>query len=100
MPPPDVPDGLQAALLSAIPVRAAPIVSALAKARWSIAAGMVTAAAVATLLFSSHARPDRVAHKPNSLTHRVMAPSIAPSPRHNRQETDPCNILPPLGVWR
>lgn len=105
MPPPAVPDELQAALVSAIPVRAAPLaaapmVSAWAKARGSIAGGMVTAAAVAALLFSSHARPNRVAQKPNSLIHRVDSHPIAPILDRNPQETDPCNILPPLGNWR
>ena len=149
IPPPAVPDGLQAALVSAIPVRAAPpaaapivsaptvfapivsapIVSARTKAQYFLA-GATLAATIAAFLFSAQARPDHVARMPNARTDRVVSPAVAPVPTvmspvrppaivrptairptvrpptaaplidRNPKETDPCNILPPLGDWR
>lgn len=109
LPPPAVPDDLHAALVSAIPLRAAPVAVVRAKARWLITGGMV-AAVVATVLFASHARQDRVAQRPSSRKLLTTPPVAAPrahvdpqqsNPKNpNPEETDPCNILPPLGSWR
>lgn len=96
-----MPDGLQSKLVAAIPARsAAPARAAPAIARWATATGALAAAALMALLFLPQGDKASVVQKPQATTDRSTASNTSPFTDHNPQETDPCNILPPLGDWR
>lgn len=96
-----MPDGLQAKLVAAIPARStAPARAAPTIARWAMATGALAAAALIALLFSQRGEQGGVAQMPQAITARSTARNASSLIDHKHQETDPCNILPPLGDWR
>lgn len=98
LPTPNVPEGLEDRLIAGMP---RPVPGKSQWFQWQVLAGLSAVAAVAVLLAvlfePTHSMKDFGSGSPNDNRNVVGAwPALSLNP----QETDPCNVLPPLGDWR
>ncbi len=101
LPTPQVPEGLEARLIAAIPAHACVAKARVSRRwRWHFGAAAATAAALAVFVLWPRPRDPNLAQRPNAEKNASQGIDSAPNPSAELKDTDPCNILPPLPEWR
>jgi hypothetical protein len=99
LPVPPAPEELESKLLAAIPARFGRTEVRSRSRRWPIAAGALAAAAAAYFLLWPLAHQTDQPTKTKTVAIKSSVPR-SKFHQHDPQETDPCNIFPPLANWR